>query len=241
MKSTNIFFTVLILFAISSFAQSTKVARSKPKIVVPLCKLTEDPKLRGFYLGQTVDEIQNMIPDFREAYEFHKKDRNTDFQLSDWLKEIDPTISREIDLVYINSFWAFGTESDRKLLTSADYEDVEVIWWFMKGRLFAYGVYYNDLEVDQDAEKFIKQVSAKTTLPRKGWKVISSGMEAELLCDGFKVFLNAGYRNSPHLIFTNKKAEAEIVRLDYEIKLRKKKEEQERLRLEREKRTTFKP
>ena len=92
-------------------------------------------------------------------------------------------------------------------------------------------------------------MSKKTILPKKGWKIISSGLEAELpsgleaelQCSGFKVFLNAGYRNSPHLIFTDTKAEAEIIRLEKEIKLRKKKEELERIRLEKEKRETFKP
>ncbi|MEZ5423300.1 MAG: hypothetical protein R2682_09440 [Pyrinomonadaceae bacterium] len=242
MKLPIFLFLILGLFAMPSAAQRAKVARGKSrKTTVSTCKLTEAPKLRGFYLGQTVDEIQKVIPGFREAYEFQRKDRETAFPLSDWRREIATTISREIDLVYLPSDGAFGIDSDRDLLTTADYEDVDVIWWFMKERLFAYGIYYKELEIDQDAEKFAKQVSAKTFLPQKGWRVISSGLEAEMLCDGFKVFLNAGYRNFPHLIFTDTKTETEILRLEKELKLRKKKEGQERLRLEREKRSTFRP
>ncbi len=197
MKISTFFLALLVLFAISSHAQSSVGVRSTNKVAAPLCKLTEAPKLRGFYLGQTVDEIQNEISGFRDAYEFQKKDRTTEFPLSDWREEVDPTISREIDLVYLDSSWAFGFDSDRKLLTSADYEDVHVIWWFMKERLFAYGIYYTDLEIDQDAVKFIRQVSAKTTLPPRGWKVHPSGLGADLLCDGFKVDLNPGYKNAP--------------------------------------------
>lgn len=236
----SIISTICILTSVFCLYGQKKKNNAQAK-TVSRCQLTEAPEIRGFYLGQTVDEITKMIPDFREAYEFQRNDRDNNFSLTNWNTEIDPTISTELDLVYISSNWAFGADSDRKLLKSSDYEDVSVIWWFMKKRLFGYGVYYNELEIDQDAAKFVKQVTAKTILPQKGWKVISMGMEAELRCDGFKVFLNAGYRNSPHLIFTDTKTEAEIVRLEKEIKLQQKKEELERIRLEKEKRGTFKP
>ena len=215
---------------------------SEPKKVTSTtskCQLTEAPKLRGFYLGQTVDEIQKIVPDFREAYELQKKTRNFPIPLSDWRKEIDETISSEIDLVYFDGSRPFGTDSNREILTSTDYEDVNIIWWFIKEKLFAYGVYYSELDVEQDAAKFLKQVSAKTTLPQKGW--ILSDIDANLRCNGFKVYLNAGYRNVPHLIFTDTNIEEEILRSEKAIKVRKIKEEQERLRIEREKRSIFKP
>ncbi len=238
-------FVVLIicfLTAVSfSFGQKKKNVSTTKQKTVSSCQLTEVPTVRGFYLGQTVDEITKIIPDFREAYEFQRNDRTIDFSLTDWNTEIDLAISADLELVYIDSGWAFGQDSERKLLNSSDYEDVHVIWWFKNEKLFGFGVYYDELEIDQDAEKFVKQVTAKTTLPQKGWKIISMGLEAELKCDGFKVFLNSGYRNSPHLIFTDTKTEAEIVRLEKEIKIRKKKEELERIRLEKEKKGTFKP
>lgn len=231
----------ICILALVSFLFGQKKSNFSTKKVSSLCSLTEAPTIRGFYLGQSVDEINKIVPNFREAYELQRNDRDNDFSLTDWNTKIDLATSTQLDLVYINSDWAFGADSDRKLLKSSDYEDVSVVWWFMKEKLFGYGVYYDELEIEQDAAKFIKQVTAKTPLPQKGWKVISMGLEAELRCDGFKVFLNAGYRNSPHLIFTDMKTEAEIVRLEKEIKLRQKKEELERIRLEKEKRGTFKP
>jgi hypothetical protein len=244
-KRSFVKFVVLIicfLIVVSpTFGQKKKNVSTNKQKTIPPCQLTNAPTMRGFYLGQTVDEITKIVPDFREAYELQRKDREMKFSLTDWNTEIDATISAELELVYIDSGWAFGQDSERKLLNSSDYEDVHVIWWFKNEKLFGFGVYYDELEIDQDAEKFVKQVTAKTTLPQKGWKIISMGLEAELKCDGFKVFLNSGYKNSPHLIFTDTKTETEIVRLEKEIKIRKKKEEIERIRLEKEKRGTFKP
>ena len=264
MKSTIIVFIVLSLFAISDLAQSSKAARNKPKIFVPLCKLTEDPKFRGFYLGQTVDEIIKMIPNFREAYERARTDQEQrepqteGVPLSNWVY-IDRGIANEINYVYMSSDNAFGFNSNKKLSIKSLDEDVSFAWFFLKEKLYAYGVYYREFEPEeeQSAQSFIKQLSEKTSIPRTGWTkvwtanidtpenrrnhVMMNQVEAELRCNGFRIFLNAGYRDSPHLIITDTDVEKEIRQLEKEIMLRQKREEAERIRMERKRRTTFKP
>lgn len=229
---------LIAVFVVTGFSQTKRKSVHKKTVKTSVCELTEAPEIRGFFLGQTFEEITKLVPDFREAYEY-QRNGNRNFTLN--LRDINSEISNELQLIHIFSSNAFGNDSDRELLKSVDYEDVRVSWSLWEKRLYEYSILYDEFEIEQNAAKFIKQVSAKTILPQKGWIINTNSMEAELKCDGFKVYLNAGYRMPPTLAFTDTKAEAEIIRLEKEIKLRKKKEELERIRLEKEKRETFKP
>lgn len=252
MRETLIIFNlILLLFVFSAFGQSKKNTTRTRTQKTSQCQLTETPKLRGFFLGQTVDEFNKIIPNFKKAYEI-EKERETIFSLSDYSAYI--TEGKEIGLVQFGNSYPFPYESGEKLIFTLDDDIASFEWFFYKDKLYAFAIYYADYD-PPTAQIFAKQVAEKLNLPLEGWKKLKApfvdmadvkgafltDVEAELRCNGFKVHVHTGYRNNANLTITDTKVEAEIIRLEKEIKERKKKEEQERIRREREKKETFKP
>jgi hypothetical protein len=254
MKGKLIIFNIIfLLFVTSIFAQVKKKSSSTKKQVLSLCQLTEAPSLRGFFLGQTVDEFNKIIPNFKKAYEI-EKERSSVFSLTDY--SADLTEGKEMGLVQFGSNYPFPYDSGEPLKFSKDEDVNHFEWFFYKEKLYAFSIYYEDYD-PPSAQVFAKQVAEKLNLPLSGWKkletpnidspqnrasrVMMTDVEAELKCNGFKVFVHTAYRNFANLTITNTNVEAEILKLEKEIKQRKKREEQERIRLEREKKEVFKP
>lgn len=257
----------ILLSAISVFGQNKKSVVG-PKTRQPSqCQLTQAPPLRGFFLGQTVDEIEKMIPGFRSAYNEEKENENSTIVQTDYRGSWENRLSfRDVRGANLSGYFDENSQliiddsSDtpkRPLKFSGDTEGLhKLVWWFFEEKLYGFSIYYADYDPDT-AQSFIKQLSEKTNLPMNGWKKLKTdfpdargipgaptfvtNVEAVLECNGFKARVHTRYRDSASITITDTNAEAKIMRLEREIKLQKKVEEQKRVRLEEQKRNTLKP
>jgi hypothetical protein len=244
--------TLIFFSATSVFGQKKKINISAKTKQVSQCQLTEAPTLRGFFLGQTVDEINKFIPGFKSAYNKEKESGNSTIIQTDYSASWENRLSfKEINGAYLSGYF----NEDLRLIID-DLSDVpktplmfsedanglnKLVWWFFEDKLYGFSIYYTDYNPDS-TQSFAKQLSEKTSLPRTGWiGTDKKGYGAVLKCDGFKVNVHTAYRDFPNITFTDTSVEAKVLRLEKEIKLQEKKEKQERIRLEKEKMNTLKP
>jgi len=241
MKTFFLFVGFVLLLGGVSVAQSKKASPAKGKTA---CSLTEAPKIRGIFLGQTVDEIDKLIPNFRKAYDdwMSKQSKyNYTFTLSNYSRIVN--YPAEIGLMAVSSsdILPWDEDKNKRVSPSKDFEDVEIDWFFFKGSLFSFVVYYRDYEPDS-LQDFVKQATETLQLPPKGWEVVNNNTEAALNCANFWFSVDVGNKGTyPHVTVVDTPVQASILNLEKEIKERKRKEEEELLRLEREKHKTFKP
>lgn len=248
----------ILVFVLSSVSQS-KRKRVRKEAPIPVCRLTEAPSLRGFFLGQTIEEISKLIPNFIYIYR-KAKDEQSEFPLptlSDYKTEIREF--KEIGFVHItdDDLFVWDELTDKRKLvgstkTPEDFQDARFSLFFQNERLFSFIIYYDDYE-PPSARYFANQLAEKTNLPKTGSKTIKTPyyqgnrtyifdeVESALKCIGFRVSVHTALRVRAHLTITDTNTEKEILRLEKEIKLRKKKQEQERIRQEGKKKLTLKP
>jgi len=260
MKHTFLFICLIVWTAPNSLAQKKSVTPRKANPTVAKCQLTESPNVRGFFLGQTVDEITKIIPNFREAYEFTKADLGdrerkransieTDsvyykVSLSDWdaMKGVDIRAANEMNFVAVDDSSPFGIASDKELLVPTDLREVRIEWFFFKERLYAFVVRYLDFE-PKTIRSFSRQAAESLSLPVDNWidSKIYDGIGERIYCKTFMVEVRIPIQDSPHVAITNTNVEAEILRLEKKILARIKKEARDRAIREKREKETFKP
>lgn len=244
--------SLIFLSVTSVFGQKKKtVVREKAK-QVSQCQLTEAPTLRGFFLGQSVDQINKMIPGFKVAYDAAKADENSSIVQTDYSGSWENRLSfKDVNGAYLSGYFdddlrlVITDSSDTPKTPLVFSEDTDglhkLVWWFFEDKIYGFSIYYSDYAPDS-ARSFAKQLSEKTNLPQTGWIATDKAdIGAALKCNGFKVNVHTAYRDSAHITVTDTNVEAKVLLLEKEIKLQKKREEQERLRIEQEKMNTLKP
>lgn len=225
------------LFVVSTFAQTKKTTPRVQKKTTPQCQISKAPPLRGFFLGQSVEEINQLIPNFKTT--FQKEESETkDYGYFGSEFDVIPE-ANEIGLISLSSDYPFPLESGEPLRLPKTLEDVRVVWRFFNNRIFSFSVFYPDYE-PPNSKDFVKQLVEKTDFPSSGWN-ITDEYYAVLKCQGFKIWINSGYREQPNIEIIDMATVAEIKRIRKETKQRKISEERERIRQEREKSRTLKP
>jgi len=207
------------------YAQSRSRCQNKP------------PTLRGFYLGETVDDINKVIPNFRIAFDEKRVLESQPEFLS---------AKTEAGFVLLDSVHVFYPEPGVRRTPRSEYDDVDFFWHFLDEKLLFLSVRYLEYE-PPNLNSFIQQLSEKTNLPKQGW-IFKDRNHAILNCAGFDVDVWTGrygnrpeYRDYPSVMLTDIVASAELDRREEAIKLRRKNAELERLRRDRQRRSTLKP
>ncbi len=201
------------------------------------CEISNPPVLRGFHMGQTVEDINKFIPNFQSIYNKQQERENRPEFLS---------TESEAGFILITDVDAFYPRPGERVVHNKDFEDVGFYWHFLDGKLFRIFVKYEVFE-PKSLKDFVNQVSEKTNLPTQNW-VIKDRDHASLKCVGFNVEIWTGkyaskpdYLDSPTVTITDTASEIELNKRERAIELRKKNEERERRRKEREKKTVFRP
>lgn len=220
--------TIILLFFCSVYSQT------KPNV---RCEIDEPPVLRGFYIGQTVEEINSKIPNFQEAF---NKQRNLENR-PEFLNT-----RTEAGFILLGDTNVFYPKPGQRVVPSDEYEDIGFDLHFLDGKLFFMSVKYTEFE-PANLKIFVQQVAEKTNLPTQGW-IFKDRDNAILKCVGFNVEVWTGryasrpeYADYPTVWITDSVAKAELDRREKAIGLRNKNTELERLRREKEKKTVFKP
>jgi hypothetical protein len=244
--------SLILLSATCVFGQKKKTVVPAKTGQVSQCQLTEAPTLRGFFLGQTVDQINKIIPGFKVTYNREKENENSSIVQTDYFGSWENRLSfKDVNGAYLSGYFDedlrliienFSDTPKTPLMFSEDADGLhKLVWWVFEDKLYGFSIYYADY-VPDSARSFAKQLSEKTNLPQTGWVATDrADIGAVLKCNGFKVNVHTAYKDSAHVTITDTNVEAKVLRLEKEIKLQKKKEEQERIRLEQEKMNTLKP
>ena len=195
------------------------------------------PTLRGFYLGETVDEIHKVIPHFRAAFDEKR------------VLESRPsfvTAKTEVGFTLVDSAHVFYPEPGVRRTPRSEYDDVDFFWHFLDEKLFFISVRYLEYE-PRNLNEFIQQLAEKTNLPKQGW-IFKDRNHAILSCVGFDVDVWTGryvnrpeYRDYPSVMLTDTVLRAELDRREKALKLQRKKAELERLRREKQRHSILKP
>lgn len=124
--------------------------------------LDKAPKLRGFYLGQTYQEIGRRIPGFEALYE-------------------DKTsyLPTPIDFRIVGS-WATSAEVE-------GIEDVTITWHFYLGRIATMFVTYSEFK-PRNLRDFITQAESTTGLPQNAFRAVGP-RKAKANCKAFSMEL----------------------------------------------------
>ena len=219
----NRLFTIIALLFL--FVPLSAQTKKTLKTVSPQCQLSQAPSLRGFSLGQTVSEIDTMMPRFKVEYE---KEKNSESNIND----------EEIGWSYMN----FGDMD----FPNPELKDAVITLHFLDDKVIYISAKYQEFE-PKNLRGFTNQLIEKTNLPKEGWK-IEDKFNGVLNCNGFKVEVatgedvgRPGYLDLPSITLIDTIADVEKEKRRKAIEIKKKNAERERIRREREKRTVFKP
>lgn len=188
------------------------------------------PVLRGFYLGQSISDID--LPRFDEIYKEAKLKRD---------KPYDPV------LVSLYNF----DESERSNLP--EFDDASFMVHFFEDRIQAIFIEYKEFEVGS-AKEFIDKAAYKLGLPVEGWRY-RDRFGASLKCKDFTADLWTGryenrpiYQSFPTVSFKDDAAEkkqqlqkSQYEKLSRERALQKQQEEIRKKREEKARRQVFNP
>jgi hypothetical protein len=188
-------------------------------------------------MGQTVEEINAIIPNFQAAFNKMRDLENRPEFLS---------TRKEAGFIVLTDTDVFYPRPGERVVPNDDYKDVEFYWHFLDGKLFFISVKYTEFE-PASLKSFVQQVAEKANLPTQSWS-FKDRDHAILRCIGFNVEVLTGrhasrpeYADYPTVMITNTIADAELKKREKAIELRKKNAELERSRREKEKKTVFKP
>jgi hypothetical protein len=222
-------FFYILLFASTIFAQSKIVSR---------CEMNKAPALRDFTIGESVENINLVIPNFKLAYNKSKREAG-----------MRDGSDGQLGFVMLSSTDVFYQEDGnqlKKIVPDEKFSDVNFMWHFLDDKLSFIAVDYDEFD-PPNIKDFVHQVAEKTRLPLKGW-VFKDKYTAVLKCVGFNVDVWMGkyvdrplYKVSPTVMITDTMADAELNKRRKEMVQRKKTEERERLRREKERKAVFKP
>lgn len=245
--------TLIIVILFLAFAGNAQ-KRATRKVAVPkapACTLTKAPSLRSFFLGQTVSQIEELIPGFATEYQKWKSKQGYDslFSTTDYNREFDienrvlGVVTDSVSVDQVTGAVSFYYEDTAiKTIFRGDSEGMgQVSWRFHNDKLYAYTIFYEDYTPGA-VKDFIKQISEKTSLPRTGWVLTDkSDIGAMLACSGFKVNLSTAYRDRSRITITDTIIENALIKQINDIKLEKRRDEQERIREENRKSQILKP
>lgn len=227
MKLLTLIFSILILPQFAYLQTKSNVR----------CEFKKPPVLRGFYMGQTVEEINNVIPNFQTVFN-EQRELESRPKLLSTRTEAGFTLVTDTDVFY--------PVPGKRIIPNQEFEDAEFYWHFLDNKLFFISVRYTEFK-PTNLKNFVQQVAEKTNLPTNGW-LFKDKNHAILKCIGFDIEVWTGkvagrpdYADYPSVMVTDTNAEAELERREKAIETRKKKVELERLRREKEKKTVFKP
>jgi hypothetical protein len=248
-----ILIVLILVLSCSVFAQKKPVVAKNQ--IASSCQLTEAPSLRELKIGQTPDDIDKFMSGFASEYQRQLSKQDGDLSNTDFSAPWEGRLTwSDIGGAYISGYFdenynfvldmsdGNGNTSSKLLQFSGDKEDLkQITFWFFSNKLYAYTIHYSEYD-PPTAQSFIKQLSEKINLPRNGWILLDkSNISAVLKCNGFKVNVHTAYRNAANLTVTDTNTEAEIIRLEKQIKLERKQEAQRQLREEQRRRDTLKP
>lgn len=217
---------VLIMAAslpVSAQKKAVRVANFAP------CTLTlkEAPKLRGFYLGESVNEISKIFPTMKREY---SSDNSYNYYAN-------PNSDYRIVVL---------SPSDDEVYNSDEYKDVGITWHFYNGILTQLFVTYTEY-MPGSLNNFIKQTSEKTNIPATSFRKTDKH-KAIAACTDFSLELWEGQDSrigwSPNdstivLADTKKITQLEKDRIEYEAQ--KKADARRKKQEELNRRTTLKP
>lgn len=218
-----------ILFNLPTFAQAKKPIKTPPKAVAP-CSLTKDkaPVLRGFYLGQSYQEIAKLVPGFEKAYfestSGYYGERNSDFRIA-----------------HLTSLDTFDELSKQE-----NFLDVTITWQFNDSKLVRLFVTYTEF-TPGNLRNFMQQISEKTNIPIDSFKVTDKH-KALMICKDFSVelfdgeYTRIGWQpNGSQIIIEDTTAIAELERSAKEFEKNKKAELLRQKEEEKRRKTVLKP
>jgi hypothetical protein len=148
----------LVTFDIATNAQKRQLGMS------PLCKITKSqlPKIRGLYLGMSVDEFRKLYPPII----------------------MGPEAKNGVAVgLYSPSYF-----NDKVITELQDIFSLDLS--FYKGRLFYFWIYYNNYEVSSYQEH-MKNISKSLNLPYR-WNLPTQTMTCEGFSVGAPVYGRAG-------------------------------------------------
>jgi hypothetical protein len=256
----------LVLSSFSVFGQKKKPVVSAKAKAATGCQLTQAPPLRSFFLGQTVDQVEKLIPGFKTEFLKEKEDGSGEVHRTDYSGAGENRLTwKDVGGVSMSAYFDEDSrliiddfdDAPAKLSFGGDVEGLhKLVWWFYEDRIYGFSIYYADY-IPETAQSFVKQLSEKSSLPATGWKKLKTDfpdargipgaptfvtdIEASLECIGFKVRVHTAYRDSASITLTDTKVEAGILETERRIKEQRRKDELERIRREREKANTLKP
>lgn len=148
------------------------------------CKV---PILKGFFLGQTVDEVDKRIQGFKDSYEKEKETSNSDDKKANFVLMTSGTLIQA------------GDESN-------NIKDFSLVWHFLDDKAMTIIVKYSN-DNTSDINDFVGKMSNEYNLPKDGWKIENNN--AELSCDGFQINVSTNPQSSPSIMITDTIAEKE--------------------------------
>lgn len=151
------------------------------------CSLNKPPELKGFFLGQTIDEIEKRVPGFKDGYEKEK--------------ELSTDTDKKAKFVLINSGILLQAGEDKNV------KDYNLIWHFQNDKLVGLIIKYSN-ENPSGLESFLDKMAVEYNLPKDDWKVRGKE-DADLECGSFKVTVSVNNQNGPGIMLTDSLAERE--------------------------------
>jgi hypothetical protein len=228
MKLKYSFMLMLIISFMACFSSGILAQKRTKKVNLPPCNLTieNSPKLRGFYLGQKIEDVIKLIPSVENAY------NETEGSYFGYPQA-------DFRIIHLSSL-------DTDLTNSEDYKDVNITWQFYNGVIVRLFVTYLEF-TPKHLKDFVNQISAKSNLPEASFR-FTDKHKAILVCNEFTIELNEGEYTrigwnpsfSQIIVEDTKK----IAQLDKEAKDFEKKKKDESLRLKSEqkrKKTVLRP
>lgn len=158
------------------------------------CELTKFPSVKGFSLGQTVDEINVKYPFFKQGYEAELTKQTPDQQKANFV------------LMTLGSSF-----NDAETKNVENFNEVNLIWHFLDDKLMALVVNYQDDETYkiEKIKQLVEKIAKEYNLPKDGWKFDAED-GATLNCQGFRVDVSNNYQSGPSLMITDSNLEKEM-------------------------------
>jgi hypothetical protein len=217
---TKVTYTLVVFILLLPSMQVTGQNRTQAQP----CSMPREqaPAVRGFRLGQNVEEIITKWPRLRYL---HAKSRQI-----------------ELDGAYDLPFSMY--DNGRKLNLGEEMEGVDNInLFFLDDKLYYLVVMYSDYE-PQGINDFIQQASESLGLPALGWRQ-ESASSARLTCKGFELHIQTGKEGRrvgpPALILLDTAAAGELRRRQEERKRLESERQLEKQREAERKKRVFKP
>lgn len=218
-------------FVISALPQKkapTPKPATRPRTTACSLQINEAPRLRGFFLDQSAEEITAVIPSFKKAYEIAKNELLPNRELISDFREVR------------------SDQLDQDITGNEEYSDVSFVWQLWGGHVVQLQVTYEEYE-PMNMNDFLEQVSSTTGLPLKAFHIVDKHTAAAK-CDGFAIVVKEGSMTKSgwvpqesEVILYDTVAMAAIDAEEKQVKKDRAEEEAKRKADAEKKKRTFKP